>query len=617
LQTESRAPRAAARSPTTPDAQYEAEGSTYTEDEDEIFSDVDSWKKNHSPSAQRAWRLKLAQQNVSKVDDLAAELQALTLDPTTTRTSTIHVTARDASRDGLSGNLSPVKEPSSLRVHGTLDSKNSKVSSTYPNKKPKAKSAATKTHKAATEPLFSSDARGALVCEGIEKLSSRSYTTSLPSDTSHQLSATSQTEFSSKSQKRRQSRDRCYDGDGSLGVPSSRSTPRKKPAKKQSNLPVSSDLLYRSASPSTDSVAAPQTPPAQISEDAGEGWGVDDTASKSAEQPMDEDEEAPSAEFEPVSAVTPTITQQSTVCPPIFDKYHKGKREGRQLDLEILEIIGRDRWERKLKRSWSPLIGLSHWLLPSFLQQYITKKGKHPLSTFNRDHGFIYIFKSPIYPGYVKIGKTKRTSEERIQQWRWRCKFTCNHVKDDNDTRFQHYGIVELLVQAELWNKRRKFKCTRCKKEHRQEIGTRGVTKATEHGEWYEITEDHAKQVVERWRHWVTMARPYRSHDGILYDIWKWKHNQAMQAGRRDSVDWTKWTCLSSYDILRYHARRVVEFLGERVLAVIAQLGPSTCIFLILFAIYHFGIRVVFGFVLLCGGLLLGKIPRTYSGRKS
>jgi hypothetical protein len=176
-----------------------------------------------------------------------------------------------------------------------------------------------------------------------------------------------------------------------------------------------------------------------------------------------------------------------------------------------------------------------------------TVSPKPPLPTVDTSEGFIYIFKADIYPGYVKIGKTKQQPEQRITQWEKQCKFTCIHISDPNDKFFQHYGIVEELVQAELWNERRKFKCRECGTGHKLELGERN-DKGTEHGEWYEISETHALEVVEKWRQWIVHRQPYFLH-GVLRDFWKWKHQQAMN---EKEVDWAKWVLLDGLDVFWY-----------------------------------------------------------------
>jgi hypothetical protein len=201
-----------------------------------------------------------------------------------------------------------------------------------------------------------------------------------------------------------------------------------------------------------------------------------------------------------------------------------------EVKLEVLRILHRIEYERKLNKA------LRKALDPN----------PPPLPFIDMSEGSIYIFKSAIYPGYVKIGKTKQRPEQRITQWEKQCKFTCIHILDPNDKFFLHYGMVEELVQAELGNERRKFKCKECGSKHKLELGER-EDKGTEHGEWYEISETRALEVVEKWRRLIVQREPYLEN-GILRDFWKWKCRQAM--GKE--VDWAKWVLFDWFDIFWY-----------------------------------------------------------------
>jgi hypothetical protein len=125
-----------------------------------------------------------------------------------------------------------------------------------------------------------------------------------------------------------------------------------------------------------------------------------------------------------------SVPEEQPATRSIMESFNNEGRQGRQLELEILNVICSDAWERKLNKSYTLPFVLTHMLFP-ILQKHLFPK--HPLSKFNQDQGFIYIFKSPLYPGYVKIGKTKQTPEKRITQWRGQCEFTCIHIKDENE----------------------------------------------------------------------------------------------------------------------------------------------------------------------------------------
>jgi hypothetical protein len=210
-----------------------------------------------------------------------------------------------------------------------------------------------------------------------------------------------------------------------------------------------------------------------------------------------------------------------------------------------------------------------------------------PLQSIETNEGSIYIFKSDIYPGYVKIGKTKQQPEQRIIQWEKQCKFSCIHILDHDDKFFLHYGRVEELVQAELWNERRKFKCKKCGSKHKLELGE-SEDKSTEHGEWYEISETRALEVVEKWRRLIVQRQPYLKK-GILRDFWEWKCRQAME---KKEVDWAKWVLFDWFDIFWYglycvHAQ--LTALSPAITAVVMFPGlflvvlPISCFILCFF----------------------------------
>ncbi|KAL5327962.1 hypothetical protein ACEPPN_005668 [Leptodophora sp. 'Broadleaf-Isolate-01'] len=232
----------------------------------------------------------------------------------------------------------------------------------------------------------------------------------------------------------------------------------------------------------------------------------------------------------------------SKVISHVFEKYHRNEKSSNELKLEILGEVRQKAHEDKLLKSLAtPLVAL----LPRPFRKYFFSH--HALSSHETDPGFIYIFKSDACPGHVKIGKTKQKPETRISQWSKGCKFTCIHVVHPDDKSFYHYGVVEKLVEAELWNMRRKFKCGECKKKTSHKHDLRGKGR-TEHGEWYEITEAHALEIVQKWRKWVVEREPYLQ-TGVLRQHWKWKHDQAMKGG---DVDWVKWCSPSRFEHVQY-----------------------------------------------------------------
>ena len=208
----------------------------------------------------------------------------------------------------------------------------------------------------------------------------------------------------------------------------------------------------------------------------------------------------------------------------------------------------------------------------------IEKGGKY-------DRGFIYIFTSPKYPGYVKIGKTKQEPEHRVHSWARSCGITCNYVGDPNDKVFDFYSIVERLIDTELYNERRMFKCSRCKRKHRlglistDEIvyeegdisnekftrgdyqGTKkGDAEGTEHGEWFEISEERALAVVAKWRKWIVEQKPYKK-DGTLKLQWQRKCRRTSDSDK--IVDWDSWLSSRWYEPILNASQSIDLDLGD------------------------------------------------------
>lgn len=94
---------------------------------------------------------------------------------------------------------------------------------------------------------------------------------------------------------------------------------------------------------------------------------------------------------------------------------------------------------------------------------------------------------------------------------------------------FEVPRIVEGLIQGELYNERRKYKCTKCRRAHKLDGAMPAKDKkggSIEHGEWYEVSVERALEVVQRWRLWVVHNKPYNV-DGTLWEAWIWKHHVA------------------------------------------------------------------------------------------
>ncbi|KAN0092234.1 T5orf172 domain containing protein [Hyaloscypha variabilis] len=246
---------------------------------------------------------------------------------------------------------------------------------------------------------------------------------------------------------------------------------------------------------------------------------------------------------------------------PDLEHYHEHKETLKSLKPIILDAIrGKilskyarlQAVRRDLDNSWKA------WTNPS------SKTSKTPTV---EDEGYIYIFRSKpdAFPGrrYVKIGKTKQPIEKRRTQWTGKCHFEFIHVKDSNDKRFLHYHAVERIIHTELYNERRKYKCNNCTHFHQLEVGQASVQSTpTEHGEWFEISEERALQVVNKWREWVIKNEPYR-HDGTLRAAWLWKCSLGSFWMNGTEEDWVLWREFNSSQSLKCILHYFRKWLGD------------------------------------------------------
>jgi len=116
------------------------------------------------------------------------------------------------------------------------------------------------------------------------------------------------------------------------------------------------------------------------------------------------------------------------------------------------------------------------------------------------DRGRIYVLHNADHPGLYKIGRTFRPIKERRREIEHCVEYKLVAINDDNHIEIPNYQRVEKLIHAELWNFERDFAC----KSHE---------KPKNHGEWFEISEEKALEVVGRWKKWIS-TDPYS--DGRL-----------------------------------------------------------------------------------------------------
>jgi hypothetical protein len=184
--------------------------------------------------------------------------------------------------------------------------------------------------------------------------------------------------------------------------------------------------------------------------------------------------------------------------------------------------------------------------------------------------GYVYIFKSDRYKGHVKIGSTIKAPNDRITGWGRTCKFKAIQVTDKKDKQFRFCRIVEQIVHAELYNEQKKFYCDVCQRKHifkvgEREKGTGGTeldVRPTEHGEWFEISETAALEVVNKWRDWMIHQEPY-NEDATLRSFWVWKYEMGTKWMKGTEAEWEVWRQLGWLEYFRFDLYELNKWLGE------------------------------------------------------
>lgn len=205
----------------------------------------------------------------------------------------------------------------------------------------------------------------------------------------------------------------------------------------------------------------------------------------------------------------------------------------------------------------------------------LENKNKNP--SIDKQPGFIYMYELKGSKGYIKIGKSNQNHGVRVAQWAKDCKLEFEQISDPNDRKFLNYEIVEKLVHAELSNERKKYKCKECKKGGNK----KSKDENADHGEWFQVTEQRALEVIEKWRGWIVQQRPYRK-DGALRGVWRWKHSKLSEANtdcfKECPIltwdDWLAYSWCTFDDCLEKEFRplfqfRVFTYIGVVLLTVV------------------------------------------------
>jgi len=173
---------------------------------------------------------------------------------------------------------------------------------------------------------------------------------------------------------------------------------------------------------------------------------------------------------------------------PAFCRYHDNKHTDSQIRAKLIQTIN-------------------------------PKSEKDKPAPKKRDRGWIYVYTYGVESGtgstqtyrYFKVGTSENDPTARVDVQK-DCGLNIVYIDDKKQRSLKFAGFVEDLVQCELREYRRKFRC----KKHR----FNGIP--TNHGEWYEIEEQRLLDVIEKWRSWITKNDPYTSN-ATLRPRWAWK----------------------------------------------------------------------------------------------
>ncbi|KAI5371787.1 hypothetical protein AA0117_g10132 [Alternaria alternata] len=123
--------------------------------------------------------------------------------------------------------------------------------------------------------------------------------------------------------------------------------------------------------------------------------------------------------------------------------------------------------------------------------------------------GMVYMYSRRSSPGYVKIGWTARSVDERLAQWS-ECGYT--PIELFRATGVPYAQRVETLTHYELIKEwRREQPCKGCLKNK---------GKSVRHQEWFEVNQNRAIQILSTWVELFKKANPYEL-SGSLKSDWR------------------------------------------------------------------------------------------------
>ena len=148
--------------------------------------------------------------------------------------------------------------------------------------------------------------------------------------------------------------------------------------------------------------------------------------------------------------------------------------------------------------------------------EILRSKASEPLVDKDFNHGIVYVYSVDGNPSLIKIGYTGRSLQIRQAEIEFGCNRKCKIL---------HYGKVpnakqvEELCHADLHEDRVQIYCSGC-------LGN--------HNEWFNITEEKARAVLDKWATWIESI-PYETRSlridekGYLKDASKLRNMAAFK----------------------------------------------------------------------------------------
>ncbi|KAE8133563.1 T5orf172 domain-containing protein [Aspergillus pseudotamarii] len=137
----------------------------------------------------------------------------------------------------------------------------------------------------------------------------------------------------------------------------------------------------------------------------------------------------------------------------------------------------------------------------------VQKQLQAPLRKEDRGEGFLYAYEVEGNKGFVKIGYTTRSINERHDEWSFHCNRLTKPIYPpifNVNTVVPNAARVEKLCHAELKHRNTRIYCSGCLKLHI---------------EWFEASPSEAIAVIEKWSKWMR-SHPYQPNPIDSSNTW-------------------------------------------------------------------------------------------------